>query len=437
MLSRDDNDLMCRVEGDAPMGAVLRRFWLPACLVEEISQAGERPLRLTLLGQKLIAWRSANGQTSVMREGCPHRGASLALARDEGDGLRCIYHGWKIDPLGNILETPAEPKSSKICGQHRHKAYPSYEAGGMLWTFLGDGDPPPRTMFHWMEYPPTHYMVRKFFSRANFVQVMEGVFDSSHSDYLHSSQTQASASHSQDTVQLRGGRFRPSADRSPTLEVHVTDFGFVYGAIRKAAADPDRLSYVRCTAYAMPIFSFVPPNHMLAFVPVADSITAMYHVTFDVEGPLTSETIQSQEIFNGLRMGFDIQPDYWRRGNEMNFWLQDRSAMRTGDNFTGITGTIAQDVAVTESMGPIQDRSLEYLGAGDRAIVRLRRILLDSARAIRNDPNSMIPALQCDFRQVRSAAGIIPRNEDWWLNFYGSHKTSAAEDGPALEERKS
>ena len=263
MLSKDNNDLMCRVDGDAPMGIALRRFWLPACLIDEIPEPGQRPLRFTLVGQKLIAWRTTSGTVSVMREGCPHRGASLAIARDEGDGLRCIYHGWKIDPVGNIVEAPAEPADNQICGKLKHKAYPAYVAGGMLWTYLGDGEPPPKIMFHWMERPSTHFMVRKFFSRANFVQMMEGAVNSAHSDYLHSSQTQASASHTQDTVNASGGRFRPSADRAPILEVRNTDFGFVYGAIRKAASDPEGLSYVRCTAYAMPIFTFVRQTILL------------------------------------------------------------------------------------------------------------------------------------------------------------------------------
>src|SRR5260370_808175 len=161
MLSNADNYLMCRVEADQPMGVVLRRFWMPACLLEEVPAAGLGPVRINLVGERLIAWRNSQGDIGVMAEGCPHRGASLMLARDEGDGLRCIYHGWKTDVKGHVTEMPGEPKGSKLCGRVNNKSYPCAQAGGLLWAYLGPGEPPPLPRFPWMDLPGSQLVVRK------------------------------------------------------------------------------------------------------------------------------------------------------------------------------------------------------------------------------------------------------------------------------------
>ena len=128
MLHKTDNDLMCRVEADQPMGVILRRFWMPACLLEEVPCSGKGPVQVQLLGERLISWRNAEGRVGVMAEACAHRGASLMLARDEGTGLRCIYHGWKTDVNGHVMEMPGEPKNSRMCGRVNTRSYPCAEA---------------------------------------------------------------------------------------------------------------------------------------------------------------------------------------------------------------------------------------------------------------------------------------------------------------------
>src|SRR5260370_2341645 len=146
MLTISDNELLCRVEAGQPMGQVLRRCWVPGCLQEEIPPAGQGPVRVAILGERVIAWRNAEGKVAVMAEVCPHRGASLMLARDEGDGLRCIYHGWKVDVSGHVIEMPGEPKNSRMCGRVNTKSYPCREAGrparGSFWS--GGPPAPPR-----------------------------------------------------------------------------------------------------------------------------------------------------------------------------------------------------------------------------------------------------------------------------------------------------
>jgi phthalate 4,5-dioxygenase len=367
----------------------------------------------------LIAWRNSRDQIGVMAEGCPHRGASLMLARDEGDGLRCIYHGWKTDVKGHVIEMPGEPKSSKLCGRVNNKSYPCTQAGGLLWAYLGPGEPPPLPRFPWMDLPPAHFVVRKTIYNVNFVQSLEGSIDSAHSDFLHSSETSASGDYDQDRVHDDGRRSRPSTDTSPEIEVRDTEFGFVYGAIRKAIADPDTLCYVRATAFALPFYSMIPPVYMQASVPLDTENTAMYLVWYDAERPLSPVEVKAHETFLGLRMGDDLLPDYRRPGRAENRWLQDRQGIAAGTTYTGLQGTTMQDIAVQESMGPIQDRTNEHLGMTDKAIVHLRRKLLAMARQVRDGKELDLPVLNSDYGKARSAAAVIKRTDDWWEKLFG------------------
>src|SRR5436309_11510471 len=117
MLSREENELVARVGPDTPMGNTLRRYWLPALLASEIPEPDCPPARVRLLGEDLIAFRDSDGRIGLLREYCAHRRASLFFGRNEEGGLRCVYHGWKYDTAGHILDTPAEPPQSRI--KHR------------------------------------------------------------------------------------------------------------------------------------------------------------------------------------------------------------------------------------------------------------------------------------------------------------------------------
>ena len=137
MLTPEENDLLCRVEGDAPMGQMMRRYWLPACLTEEIPEPDGDPVRVRLLGENLVAFRDSEGRVGVLQEQCPHRKASLYYGRNEEGGLRCLYHGWKFDVDGQCVDMSSEPAESGLCAKVKHKAYPVHEAGGVIWTYLG------------------------------------------------------------------------------------------------------------------------------------------------------------------------------------------------------------------------------------------------------------------------------------------------------------
>src|SRR5690606_29333742 len=143
MISAEDNDLLCRVEGDAPMGQLMRRHWTPICLQEEVAEPDGAPVKARVFGEDLVVFRDSMGKVGVLDNRCPHRGVSLALGRNEEGGLRCLYHGWKMDVTGAVTEMVSEPAAERMAGKVKHTAYPVREWGGMVWAYLGPADSVP------------------------------------------------------------------------------------------------------------------------------------------------------------------------------------------------------------------------------------------------------------------------------------------------------
>src|SRR5438270_373462 len=137
MLTPEENELLTRVGPGTPMGEVLRRYWTPALIADELPEADCNPVRLRLFGEDLVAFRDSSGRVGILEEFCPHRGASLFYGRNEQDGLRCIYHGWKFDVSGKTLETPNESNVRLWEGKKLVAAYPTHEACGVIWVYMG------------------------------------------------------------------------------------------------------------------------------------------------------------------------------------------------------------------------------------------------------------------------------------------------------------
>src|ERR1700688_1323531 len=189
MLTAEENELLCRVEGDAPMGQLMRRHWIPACLSEEVAEPDGTPFKVRLLGEDLVIFRDSDGRLGVLDEYCPHRRASLALGRNEECGLRCLYHGWKMDVEGNVLEMASEPPESGLVQKVKMKAYPAREAGGFVWTYMGPANEMPE--FEPPAFAPTadtQVSIVKIHVGCNWAQIMEGQIESAHSSSLHSSE---------------------------------------------------------------------------------------------------------------------------------------------------------------------------------------------------------------------------------------------------------
>ncbi|MFN0070613.1 MAG: Rieske 2Fe-2S domain-containing protein [Chloroflexota bacterium] len=421
MLSQEENELLCRVGPDAPMGQMLRRYWIPACLSRELPEADGTPIRVRLLGENLVAFRDSDGRVGFMDELCPHRGASLVLARNERSALQCLYHGWRIALDGTILETPCEPEESDFKDRIRHIAYPTREQGGMLWVYLGPpGTEPDFPEFGWTVVPEEQRVLVKMVGDCNWAQSLEGVIDSSHSSFLHSSEIVGAAAQSRpdgtSAYQATDAGLivkRPTNDRAPRLEPQDTDYGFRYAAIRKPIQEPDKYQYIRVTLFVAPFYGFIAPpagwGLVEFFVPIDDEHTAMYHVEWREDAPVDHDR---QYDRSGAVVGRDIDVHFRKFANQANNWLQDRAAMKAG-SFSGIRGVQVQDQAVLESMGAVYDRTREHLGTSDVAIIRWRRLMLDSVRRFQEGGVPVGLERTVPFTKLKGEERIIPLETPW------------------------
>ncbi len=418
MLTAEENELLTRVEGDAPMGQMMRRHWTPACMSEEIAEPGGAPRRVRLFGEDLVAFRGLDGRAAMVGERCPHRLASLAYARVEESSLVCLYHGWKISGEGRVLETPSEPVESTRKERIRHISYPVHDDGSMIWIYLGPRDAVPEfPLPPWLATPGNSIAIAKIHEAANWAQGLEGTIDSSHSSTLHSSNIRGDAKVAGSTD--RGDRkelliTRPSADRSPRLEVQYTSYGLRYAALRKPFVDPETTDYVRITAYVAPYMSLIPSAQQFRtaqiFVPVDDHNSMFYFVVWSDQIKFDQAAWQAE---NCAKVGVDLDKYYRKVRSRDNDYLQDRGAMKNGD-FSGILGVPNQDMAMQETMGAIVDRSKENLGASDLAVVRFRQLMLHAVREFMDGK----PALgtsepRLPLTAIRPFDGLVSKATPW------------------------
>jgi phthalate 4,5-dioxygenase oxygenase subunit len=396
MLTVEENETLTRVGAGTAMGSLMRRYWLPACTSADL-EAGGAPMSVRLLGEDLVAFRTGNGTIGLVGERCPHRGASLLLARNLDCALECIYHGWQTAPDGRILDMPAEPEDSTYKEKFRHVAYRVEEAGGIVWAYLGAGDPPPVPNFEWRELPPGHALFLRAIVRSNWAQALEGAIDSAHQTYLHDARSRIARDRAHvERIEREGGELtdgfdetgqviRPWNDGRPRLKVENTPYGFRYAALRKPMIQEDKLQNVRVSFFVAPVSVIIPGPagwaQLLAHVPIDDTNTMFWHVRANLEHPYTAEEEAVHRQAAGLMPGVGIDSAFNRTASRDNRWLQDRDEMRFGDRLSGMHGTVNEDHAVQESMGPIVDRTNEHLGTSDQAVIRFRRLMLDAARA--------------------------------------------------------
>ena len=408
MLSAEDNELLTRVTGNAPMEQMMRRYWVPACLEEEVAEPGGAPVRSQIFGERLVVWRDSDGKLGVVDERCPHRLASLALGRNEEGGLRCIYHGWKFGVDGGCMDMPTEPHEKGFRDRMKLRSYPVREAGGMVWTYLGPpNEQPAFPEYDWMKLPRNQFATVKVGERVNYAQAIEGAIDSSHSWFLH-----------QGIIWDWKKRAEISMDTSPKLEAEDTSYGFRYAAIRVPTKNPDTEKYVRVTIFLVPFTCFIPRPleksqnaHIQIFVPVDDERTIFYGVFFSQDGsPVDeAETRRKHHVVPGV----DLDRNWFRLAHEGNWYNQDRAAMKAGTSWTGIEGFSNQDMACQESMGPIVDRTAEHLGTSDIAIIRMRKRMLEAVRLFQ-DGKPLIgldPSIPYD--RIRTEQLIVPIDQPW------------------------
>jgi len=413
MLTAEENDLLCRVEGDAPMGQMMRRHWIPALMSEELEIDG-KPVRVRLLGEDLVAFRDSNGKIGLLDEFCPHRGPSLAYGRNEDCGLRCLYHGWKFDVSGNVVEMPSEPAESKFKEKTKIKSYPTEEVGGFIWTYMGPAAEKPE-----FERPPfaptadTKVSITKVKIPCNWAQIQEGQIDSAHSSSLHSSDMVPARVDTAGATETNWTR--PSTDKAPRMTYRTTPYGFRYVALRRPIKNSSTHDYARVTVYVAPFISLIPPNSSYnvasVVVPVDDENSWFYFLAWG--GKEIIGTDEWRE-FNRLVMDKDVDRDYSTKNSIENDFNQDRELMKDG-SFTGIKGIPNQDISMWVSMGKIVDRTTDVLGASDLAVVEFRRLMVASARGFQNGSAQAIGRSDSHIPQAQIASfqGIVAKGTDW------------------------
>lgn len=411
MLSREENELLTRVHPGSRMGNLFRRYWIPALLTEEIPEPDGAPVRVRLLGEDLVAFRDSRGRVGLLDEHCAHRGTSLFYGRNEECGLRCIYHGWKFDLDGNVLDTPAEPPESQLKHKVHHTAYPCVEAGGMVFTYLGPKDKMPVfPAYAWLGVPQNQIYIAKSLLECNYLQALDGDCDSSHLNFLHR-------------------MFKPDErrsflahDQAPEFEIDEMESGFRVAAIRKTA--PDR-NYVRISHFVMPFIGCVPVGREIEGkldgfkavyqVPADDQTTWRYDFFFKWSRPMTKEDSSKRDF---------VGPGYRKIRNLSNNYLQDRHVQKTA-NFTGVEEFLNQDACATESMGPVVDRTKERLGVSDSYIIQVRRFLLKALKDVESGeapPGVIYDAAKADFSGIRCDVAHLPSNTSWRTLFEGKIK---------------
>jgi len=420
-----DNELLCRVEGEAAMGQVMRQHWLPACMVEEVAEADGAPARARLLGVDLVVFRDTQGRVGVLDEKCPHRGASLAFGRNEDCGLRCLYHGWKFGVDGEIQEMASEPADSRMRNL-KARAYPAHEAGGFVWVWMGDVDNVrPFQAPAWAPSPTTRISIVKIHAACNWAQVLEGSIDSAHSSSLHS--TNMPTAEVEGSTATETAWLRPSNDKAPKLEVELTDYGFHYAAIRRPVRDPETHVYIRTTVFIAPFTVLIPPNdqYNLAqmLVPIDDVNCMFYWIAWHETKGISQDAWRR---FCAAEVGPDLEADFTKKRNLANNFQQDRAAMKAGD-FTGIAGIPMQDMAMWESMGPIADRSEDHLGASDVAIIQFRRQMVAAAKACASGEPAIGTQSASRTVDLASFEGVVPRAADWRAYTTRNARAEAAE----------
>jgi nitrite reductase/ring-hydroxylating ferredoxin subunit len=417
MLRNDLNDRMCRVGPGAPMGRAMRRYWLPFMLAAEL-EAGGDPRGVELLGERFVAWRDAAGRPGLFAEACLHRGASMRLARVEDDGLRCIYHGWKFAVDGTVLETPnvADPKFKD---RIRGRAHPVREAGGLLWCYLGPRERRPEfPHWPWMDLPGEHRLLTRHVEECNFVQVIEGLVDSSHLGLLHMNGLKQSGS-----TDLGFARKVSSMQRdlAPRLDAKDEAFGFYYAALRDLRDAAGERTEVRIAAFVAPCCVLNPNGDIATYVvPIADDRTAFIHVFWSETQALDREPLRSRHLeFIGLAPevldGFGLTDETLGRDdrpNPRNNFRQDRAAMREGRSWSGLPGLIEEDVAASVSAGPVRGRADEVLSSADVGIARLYRVLLACADAVDADRDPPGIGAGIDWSRVAGMHGVL-EGGDW------------------------
>ena len=370
MLTKDENERLTRVGPDTRGGALLRRYWYPVLKTSAL-EAGGAPVKVRLLGENFVAFRSSDGRVGMMEELCPHRRASLILARNEDCALRCLFHGWKLDLDGRVIEAPSEPPDRvDFVNKVRTRRVAARESANLIWAYIGSGDPPQFPDFEFTSIPLDHVQIAEVPGRCNWAQLAEGQLDSAHISHLHASTSGPSLT----TLSL--------ADRAPRFDVETTPWGMHVAATRDLGNDR---RYTRVTEFVMPSWEFIPrptspgtaeydamPRFVVHQTPVDDETTTVWYISWHPTRPISYEEAR-----------WTVWNDEYIAVMDKPLMGQNRALMNAG-HMSGVNNLLTEDMLIAETMGAIADRTQEYLGSSDAAVARFRRLFLEASREQQN-----------------------------------------------------
>lgn len=405
MMSKEQNEMISRVGAGTPAGEVLRQYWHPAALVEELPEG--RPVApVRLLGEDLVLFRDNNGELGLLDRYCPHRGVDLCFGRREDNGLRCPFHGWHFDRTGQCVEQPGEPEGNQMYRNIRTKSYPVVERNGVIFAYLGAGDPPPFPDFDCFRAPDTHVFAFKGLWECNWLQAMEVGIDPAHASFLHRFLKD------EDTSKSYGKQFRDKAADTdipmtqllreyPRPEIHVeeTDYGLRLVSLRHL---PDGRSHVRVTNQVFPEAICIPMSNEMTItqwhVPIDDENCYWFAMFTSFGKPVDKKLMREQ------RLKEHTLPDYAPLKNKRNNYGFNPAEQETL-TYTGMGLDInVHDQWAVESMGAIQDRTREHLGRSDVGISRNRRKLIDAINRLKVGDLAALP-MMADRKLVEAIRG--------------------------------
>jgi phthalate 4,5-dioxygenase oxygenase subunit len=402
-VDRKISETLVRTGPGTEMGNLLRRYWAPVLLCREIAEPDCPPVRVRILGEKLLAFRDSEGRPALIDEFCSHRGASLYLGRNEENGIRCSYHGLKFDYTGRCIEVPSAPHECERMGL---TAYPCIELAGIVWAYMGPAEkrPAPPSV-EWCTLPETHVYVSKRPQECNHLQAMEGGIDTAHVSYVHRYEVDVDPMH-----QAVKALDYIKADGNVVFEIEKKPFGLtMYG---RRNGEPDSY-YWRVTQWLFPWFTLIPPfgGHALGghvWVPMDDQNCWAWSINFRPDRPLSEDERREMQAGKGIHC--EYEPGTFRpKANKDNDYLIDRKAQKEKRAFSGVSGFAVQDSSLQESMGPIQNLQREKLLPTDRAILMARRMLVDAATVLQTGTEP--PAIDADQQRVRAAGILLPRDK--------------------------
>ena len=411
MMTQEENDLLTQTDRGTPMGELMRRYWQPVALSEELPEGGA-PIPVKIMGEELVLYRDEQGKLGLLGIHCPHRGADLSYGRVEEGGLRCIYHGWLFDKQGKCLDQPWEPGGGEHRQQIQHTAYPCHEQAGGIFAYMGPGEPPLFPNYEFLMAPAERTYADKLFHEANYLQMNEGSFDIPHLSFLHYTYYNNGLSNMKPNgteILTKPLNKRGAAPGLEMMDAELTDYGVRNFRIRRDRGIDE---------YQLQVNEFVLPN-FIAFPSPMGSYGINWHVPIDDRHHWKFTWVfdrhQALDKEGTRRMRTEMTPDFRSTRNKSNRYEQNRESMNK-EWYCGIARNFgAQDLCVIEGAGYIQDRTQEHLASSDMPIVVARKLRIKAIRDLQEgrEPKNVVRDPKMNQFRIVSTSEVVPGDKNW------------------------